>query len=814
MAISAVGSAVYWVMLAFVAAVTIVTALTQREGKSYGKTDRGKRPGIQLNTCDSQKELAVVYGRSRITDLNRVFTGLSGADNESLHLVYNVCEGPIEGIRQIAGVDQLFLDDRIYTEFGSAVYYEFFTGTATQAVCSTLHAACPEWNLANRYTAYLYLRIQFDTNKFQGLPQVSVEVEGLKCYNPATEVTEYTRNPALHALDFLTRSSSRGGLGIDSARIDEDSITGTAAYCTAKGWTCDLNISDNQAVIDNLKNIMATYRGTLIYSDMIFKMKYRDLNYESSVMDITEDDIVASPKSTLRIKQPDIFDTPNTLRMKYPNEETKYKMDDFCFPDNAAIISDGYQREETINLSGVCSLQNVQKMANYFLERMRINKETSFTGRRRLMSLEPFDIIRLTHSRPGWVNKYFRVEEARALMQGSTVALALTEEDEAFYDDVYNLASHNAYTTTLPDPRSSIPNVTNVTQSEEVYDFRGRSFTRWKINFSPPATTRYPWWDGADIYLQVAGGDWKFMASNVRSDYQVDPVQEGVFYQLCIVSVSIFGSRQYFGEGLTISTTIKGKSAIPSDVTNFTATAAGNVVTFNADPVTDPDVVGYEIRMGVSWGSGSFIGLNLSPNFRASYVAPGAQTFWIAAKDNSGNYSATPTSVACTVPYPTSYDYKTDWEWDYTTGTHSNTEHTTNNADDALKCSHTAGVLTGTWQSPTYDFGSVKSMKIYGDFITDFHAGGKTWAGLFPGTWEAKKNKTWDQILNTEYQGTLTAVLHYGSAAWNENSISNFESLAPEIEARYVRVDITLTDPESDANVFVGPLNMMALTYV
>jgi len=279
-------------------------------------------------------------------------------------------------------------------------------------------------------------------------------------------------------------------------------------------------------------------------------------------------------------------------------------------------------------------------------------------------------------------------------------------------------------------------------------------------------------------------------------------------------SVSIHGVKEEFESAYTVSTTIIGKTAAPANVTNFEVTASGNVVNFTADDVTDPDVVGYEIRMGDSWASGSFIGFNLSPRFRASYISPGTKTFWIAARDNAGNYSATPASDTVVVPTPSNFSFKDEWAWDYDgIGTHDNTEHTTHESADALKCSHTGGVLTGTWQSPTYDAGSVKRLKVFGDFLTALVPGSKTWAGIFPGTWEAKANKTWEQILNTEYAGVLSATLHYGEASWDENELPGFESLAPEIDARYLRVDVTITDPESDANLYVYTLNMTALSY-
>lgn len=78
-------------------------------------------------------------------------------------------------------------------------------------------------------------------------------------------------------------------------------------------------------------------------------MKYSDLNYEASVIDINEDDIVEiGGKSTLRIAQPDIFDTPNAMRVKFMNSRKLYQMDDYILADSAAIERDGDYREHEV----------------------------------------------------------------------------------------------------------------------------------------------------------------------------------------------------------------------------------------------------------------------------------------------------------------------------------------------------------------------------------------------------------------------------------------------------------------------------------
>lgn len=690
----ALGTAAFWGMtwgtvikgIILIAAAAYSISNRPSGGKPRNTAAALDRGQLQNSTVVSAP-LPLIYGRSRV-GLNRVYLGVSGGDNDYLHMVGNIGEGELEGIVQSAGVDQIWLEDKLYTDFTGLVYYEFFNGASDQAACATLNGVIPEWNDPKRYTSYIYIRFRYDSDKFQSLPNVTIEMDGLKLYNPDTAVTEFSRNGALCALDFMTRSSRRGGMGIDIGRIDLPSVIDAATYCDTKGWTCDLVLNDNQPAIDNFLQILATFRGVLIYSDGKFKLKYRDLNYESNVMTITEADVAEQGSSTLKIVQPSIFATPNAVNCKFVNSDKKYQQDDYVLVDSDAVEADGDYREEQIDLWGVTTLANVQKLANYHLERLRLNKNASFVMGSRGMALEPFDLVTLTHSRPGWAAKQFRVSMA-AITDDGSVGVALEEEYASMYDDTYNLIDHDWHDTTLPNPGDAVPSVINVASSEELYDYRGRTFTRWKVDFDAPAAADYPFWDHALIWIKIgAGGDWKFMTKS-EGDYYLDPVEEGVQYYCKIVSVSVFGTRQAFDDGYTISHVIQGKTALPADITGMTAIAAGDSVTIFADELAESDIAGYEVRMGEAWEGGLFIAFNETPNIRLVGVRPGTHIFWMKAKDNAGNYSDLPDSATVEVFYPANYVDVATWAWDFDgIGAHSNTEHETYDGGDALKCSH------------------------------------------------------------------------------------------------------------------------------
>lgn len=827
-----------WTVMGFSVVNSIATARRANQ-----KMDSASA-GIKVNTSNSARRLPIVYGQG-IVGINRVYRGVSGSDNKYLHIIGTLCEGEVDGIAQENGVDQVFINNEIYTKYGSRVYYEFFNGSSSQNTCATLHSAIPAWDDPLRYTAYLYVRLAFHEDYFQALPEITVKLKGSKVLNLDTSVTEYSRNPAWCIYDFLTRPSQRGGMGIGPARLNAAAFIDAAAYCDTKGWYCDYVLMDDSSAADFQGNMEAVFRGSLIYSMTEYLLKYRDMNYESSVMAITEDETVSG---SFHLVQPDVFGTPNALKITYINEDKNFQDDTYEFSDPALITEDGGDyRAKTIALPAVCDETNVQRLASYWLERLRQNKEASFDGHQSLFALDPMDLITVTHSKFGWADKYFRVTDTIYSPDGD-VSISLIEEDIRFYDDVYNLAARTWNDTNLITPLTAVPSVRNVSLTEEQYDYRDRTFTRLKLDFERPTAEEFPFWKDAEIWMRVGeSGDYRYM-TRATTDYLVDPVQEGEVYSFKLVSVSIFETRQADEDAFTISTTVVGRTTLPGNINSFSIVVAGDTMTIQADPLNESDIAYYELRMGPTWRGGLYLGANETPNFRFVGVRPGTHTLWMAARGNNGYYSETPVSATATVYYPPGYALIPgvgEWSWDYDAiGTFDNTEHTTHNAVDALMCSHSGseidwlemedgtpietedgyqiqgeqdvGGLTGTWLSPEYDLGSIMTVRVWGDFLFDFLNSAATWDSIFPSpatTWfdVMTTTTTWDELFANAGYGVIKATVYWGDTTGNlANSVSGFELLAAEFSARYVQVRITITDPNYESNMYLYTLNMKA----
>ena len=311
------------------------------------------------------------------------------------------------------------------------------------------------------------------------------------------------------------------------------------------------------------------------------------------------------------------------------------------------------------------------------------------------------------------------------------------------------------------------------------------------------------------------------------SNYTIDPAVEGDLYYIKLLSVTVHGLKEDFNGAYTAQHLVTGLDSNPSNISALTAVANGSSVALSATWTGSTDVEAFEIRLGEAWNDGVTVmtAVAHSNDLRANIngVRPGTFTFWAAALNNAGNYSSTPISATVEVFIPPGYTQLAtygSWTWDFSAGTFSNAAQTTHTfggtSYDALECSHTGDVLVGTWQSPTHDLGAVEKVKVWGDFVVDLDSADKQWASNWStgSTWPPATGTPWNQIFTLQQSGKIRAKLlaKDTDATWTspDAEFDFFEMQSAEIENRYVRVEIEITDPNLGSNIYVKELDMLA----
>lgn len=748
--------------------------------------------GHLLNGKSTQAPIPIVYGTMRVGG-NQVYVNATGNSNENLHIVQTISEGEIDSIVTLHG------DDKNVTAFGDRFVYEFFNGAADQAVCASLQAADPTWNDPLRNTAYIYAKLIYEPSLYISLPVLTATVKGIKVYDPRTSATAWSNNPALCIYDFML--NARYGLGIDPAFIDEPSVEDFANWCDTMGYECNCVIDSRESGLDIVGKLLASCRGFLVYTDGKFYL--RAFDYDSPVMDLTEDDIKAESFS---FTLPGIQDLPNSVRAKFINSANKYVLEDLVVNDTASIGLDGETREKVIELIGVDNYEQAYKIALYQLERARLNRIHSFACGPKAIPLEPGDMIRVTHTLPGWTQKVCRVLETQ-LLENSEVYLEVVEEDEALYDDEINVATHGNYVTNLPDPLAIPPPPSNVSFLEESYSIKDNTFSRLKISWTPPAN--YPFLDYVEVWVSRDGGTSYFHHNDAVGSVIVEPVKDGESVYIKLRSVSTYGRKNELANIPSYFYTVTGKSNAPDDVDGFQATAAGDTVLLRWDEIGMEDLAGYEVRYGASWGTSLYFGFTKGQMLSVVGVKPGIHSFCIKAKDTLGNYSESAAVSTVTVFDPPGYSEVESNTPDYETeGMHNGTEYYNDPIHgDSLRVDPDAG-LSGDYMSPSYDLGSKQKCRHWLEYVLNVNATGATWeGGVGDFDWEDvfSPGETWIQQLANVQAGTFRAKLFYSDDGSNWSEFDHFEIFSIEVDARYVRFQLFIANNDPESYIYVEP---------
>ena len=795
----------YWSMAIVAGGSIVQSQLARALAEDISTASLAGGAGLRMNTRSTQELIKVIYGQLRVGG-NDVYVGVSGTDNEVLWIVQTLGEGVCDSIYQEGGIDQVFLGDLLYNQYGGNAAYYFHDGASDQVVDADLAAALPEWTDPLHYTCYIVWKLTYDRDYFQSAPKRTIILKGKELYDFRDDTTAYSNNPVLCLYDYMT--NKRYGLGIDSSKIDKASWIIVANYCDTKGWILDMAITGNRAAQDIIDAMLVHFRSELVWWDGKFYLRYTDLNLESSVMTLEDKHIAQdeSGKMMISISESSRFSRPDGLSISYTDPDKDYIIDSFPIGDTLGDI-------RSLSLVGCTLRQQAADLGVYNLERMQLDRTIVGVFRDDALKLEAHDLVTLNTSALAISNQLMRVQGAN-IQENGAVELVLLYEATWLYDDDYNFNAAGVYKCSLPNPTDEPPSVSNVQCSEETYDFRLRTFTRLKITFGPPAG--YAWYSHVEVRLSFDNATWEYLY-DVNTDFELDPVEEGVTYYIRLKVVSIWGTKQQDNNDYKISKTILGHVSYPASLTSLAAIVNANAVNLYAAKVSDPDVELYEFRLGTSWSGAIFLAALRSPNLSLYGVKPGSHTFFADTLGNNGMYGITPRSASVSlIDPPDGWAVQNTETCDYNgVGTHNNTEHVIYNVDDYLKCSHNPAdptSLTGVYTSPIYDLGASGRYMVYILAAIVLTGAGTTWGDVIPApsVWTSIgiTTRTWREIFALSAGASVTMKLKYGDASPPTSEVEKMEILSGIVTGRYFQLEITIVDPSFAVNALIENFTM------
>jgi hypothetical protein len=387
-------------------------------------------------------------------------------DNDLLHMIitWGVSVTEILGLQ----IDDIPQDDPIWTDGGGGIWllvHNFINGlrfTSPGTLLSSTGFDVTKHLFSGK--AVSYVRCEWDRGKrFNGRPNITAHIKGRAVYDPRTDTTAYSDNPALCLLDYLLSSEYGKGMLIED--IDLDSFSAAANVCDTlveteigsgeyqKLFTCNIRLDTSTEVKQNVEILLKGMRGHLP-EDQFGRTKLI-IEQDDPVTPIGIDESLII--GDLSIKEPTLNDRFNRVIVKFKDKDNLWKDQEAIWPDNtqhALFLAQDNNKllEKSITLQTCTSYNEARQMARILCLLSREPLKLNMTCAPECIQFEIGDIIPITHSSARYDQKPFRVSGDVEINTDGTVQLQLKEHQPYIYD--WDGLIRPVPDITLPDPRN------------------------------------------------------------------------------------------------------------------------------------------------------------------------------------------------------------------------------------------------------------------------------------------------------------------------------------------------------------------------
>jgi hypothetical protein len=669
-----------WIVGALTAATAVASYTAAKKAQKAAKRPNDEQRGVLVNKESNVEQLPVIYGVRRVGGV-RVFVSTDGKyktvggqedwysgyhpdtdtydtttstpTNEYLYVALALCEGEVQDITDIL-IDDIPATDPKYT---GLVNINVYKGSDDQTnttddlgAADVLTTSSEDWTSDHRLrgVAYLGMRFKWDEEAFSGIPEVTALVTGKKVYDPRTDTTAWSDNPALCIRDYLT--NTRYGKGLPVSAIDDDAIEQAANDCdesvteysggtTGKLFTCNAVLDTSKTLFDNLNILLLGCRGFLPYSQGQYRLKIDGSS--ASQFTFTKDHIIGGIGISGESKEEKL----NRVTVKFPNPDANWQPDTATWPPAGSTEETTYLAEdggvllqEDIDLDTITSYYQARDLARVILLRSRNAITCSIKTTSEALQLEIADVVSITHPTPGWTAKPFQITQMQ-LNEDGTVTMALLEYDSTIYTWEVGTEQTDYPDTNLPDP-FTVAAVSNITITE----------TTTLGSDGTVIPTGLIEWDASydnlvkeyEIqYKLTSEADTEFKSIFTKTNkYEFYNAEVGISVTIRIRAIN---SLDVKGAFTSTTFTVNGDTTAPGVATSVTAAAGYRYNTVSWTNPTDKDFARVDVYAGNSAGSGSatLIG-SISGDTFVEGGLPESQIryYYLKTVDFSGNESA------------------------------------------------------------------------------------------------------------------------------------------------------------------------------
>jgi hypothetical protein len=503
---------------------------------------------------------------------------------------------------------------------------------------------------------YVYARLEFDPDVFGsiGIPNISAVVRGKKVYDPRTETTVWSNNPALCMADFL---KSDEGMRATDAEVPDDEVITAANICeevidldelseeTQLRYTSDLSFTTEQSPQDVLTDLANCMAGRAVWTQG--RWLVRAGAYRTPTLTINADMLAGSVSVIPRASRSELF---NAVRATHRNPDEAY-----AEVQAPLVLNAGYEGEDgdvrivrQIDIPTLADTYRAQRLAKIELERAHQALTVRFVCNLKAYDLAPTDTAMLTLALYGWSAKVFEVID-RTLTREGKLQYTLRETAAGVWEWAFGEATVGdlAPNTELPSPYDPPAALTGLTVTDQaVLASDGTVILQALLEWDPSADAFVR--GGGKIDVQWARADRLDQISSyaVPGDSiqaTAGPLIGDLAYIARVRQVNAVGRS---GDWTYVNWVAQSDFTPPEDVTGLDWEIKPYQVRIFCDPCVALDYAETELRFMLTepvddsdWDAATFLTSGKGNEYK--HARPPNGTYYVLAKhrDTTGNYS-------------------------------------------------------------------------------------------------------------------------------------------------------------------------------
>jgi len=621
-----------------------VSTVTPRQTLENAATTQVQR---ETMVGGARTYLPINYG---YTQVGAIIVAKPVIVGQTLHLIAAWSEGEIQGIYK------LYFDDTEITASTAGVTYTHYTGTAGQTCPAGMTAAWSSYTDALPNVAYTYITISSSAN-FKGLPNIKGLGYWLKIYDPRTETTVYSNNPALELADLITDTTYGRGMTVNWDSVGDAADRWDEYIGTRKRRTCNISLRNRQ-LISQYIDVLRAYAGVMLYpdGDEIFFA----LNNSPRDIDHT---LTADHLKDFRVQLKGENERPDNVTVWYDDPDNKFARTPVYSQADSYIMP-----PFEYSMEGLGNADGAQRYAVEMLNRGTLIGRTAnatladHSG----LIITPGDRVNVTWGnvstgddwRVTGVNRgqdhvwTFTCEDYNALTASDDIADPVTYEDPS-----------------IPNPLDP-PTPTGLTTSESTKLLASDVYATALVISWDDVNETWPYVGG--YIISVTGGGRTWTRSDIPATNTSVTTETLIEETTYLVSVRVTSDvkSSIVSDAVTTTVTIQGNNKYPANVTGFTRAQEMGGTVYLWWPKANGATRGYHIKYGTTsdtWATATNLETTIqATSYKDNGFPEGTYKFFIKGIGPTGLESPVAAYATVEVKSDTQYLFLGDKLWDST----------------------------------------------------------------------------------------------------------------------------------------------------